>query len=97
MPVDQIKMRGKTGYFPIYLETIEENTMNNIHTGLNFDNFLKEEGLLADVEATAIKGLSRIRLNKRCRNQTSQKLRLHTRCTQAARHLTDCSTQGMFL
>ena len=29
--------------------------MNNTHSGSNFDDFLKEEGLLADVEATAIK------------------------------------------
>ena len=29
--------------------------MKNIHSGLNFDDFLKEEGLPADTEATAIK------------------------------------------
>ncbi len=29
--------------------------MSNIHTGSNFDDFLQEEGLLADAEATAIK------------------------------------------
>ena len=29
--------------------------MNNIHAGSDFDDFLKEEGLLADVEAAAIK------------------------------------------
>ena len=29
--------------------------MNNIHSGSNFDDFLKDEGLLADAEATAIK------------------------------------------
>ena len=29
--------------------------MNNIHAGSNFDDFLKEEGLLADAESVAIK------------------------------------------
>ena len=29
--------------------------MNNIHVDSDFDDFLKEEGLLADVEAAAIK------------------------------------------
>lgn len=29
--------------------------MNNKHLGSNFDGFLEEEGLLAEVEATAIK------------------------------------------
>jgi DNA-binding Xre family transcriptional regulator len=29
--------------------------MNNIHAGSDFDDFLKEEGLLADVGAAAIK------------------------------------------
>jgi len=29
--------------------------MNNKYVGSNFDNFLEEEGLLAEVEATAIK------------------------------------------
>ncbi len=29
--------------------------MNNIHNGSNFDDFLQEEGLLAEVEAAAIK------------------------------------------
>ena len=29
--------------------------MRNIHAGSNFDDFLKKEGLLADVESVAIK------------------------------------------
>ena len=29
--------------------------MNNIHAGSNFDDFLEEEGLLADAESVAIK------------------------------------------
>jgi|GEM_PF-1739716 len=29
--------------------------MTNVHSGSDFDGFLQEEGLLADVEATAIK------------------------------------------
>jgi len=29
--------------------------MNNEHLGSNFDDFLQQEGLLAEVEATAIK------------------------------------------
>jgi hypothetical protein len=29
--------------------------MRNKHSGSNFDDFLEEEGLLADTEATAIK------------------------------------------
>jgi hypothetical protein len=29
--------------------------MDNIHSGSNFDDFLKEEGLLADAEEVAIR------------------------------------------
>ncbi len=36
-------------------QLLEEQTMSTIHNGSNFDDFLQEEGLLADVEATAIK------------------------------------------
>lgn len=36
--------------------------MNNKHLGSNFDDFLKEEGLLAEVEATAIKHVVAFRI-----------------------------------
>ena len=38
--------------------------MNNKHLGSNFDDFLKEEGLLAEVEAIAIKRVVAFRINQ---------------------------------
>lgn len=38
--------------------------MNNKHLGSNFDDFLEEEGLLAEVEATAIKRVVAFRINQ---------------------------------
>ena len=64
--------------------------MSNIHAGSNFDDFLKEEGLLADVEAAAIK------LNRKCKKQISQKLHLHRRCIQVGHRWTGCLIPGMF-
>jgi len=38
--------------------------MNNQHLGSNFDDFLQQEGLLADVEATAIKRVIAIQITE---------------------------------
>lgn len=38
--------------------------MNNPHIGSNFDDFLKEEGILAEVEATAIKRVLAFQIKK---------------------------------
>jgi hypothetical protein len=44
--------------------------MNNIHSGSSFDDFLKEEGLLADVEATAIKRVVAYQIGKTVESRT---------------------------
>ena len=38
--------------------------INTTYIGSNFDNFLEEEGLLADVEATAIKRVIAFQINE---------------------------------
>ena len=38
--------------------------MNNQHLGSNFDDFLQQEGLLAEVEATAIKRVIAIQITE---------------------------------
>jgi len=50
--------------------------MNKTHIGSNFDNFLKEEGLLEEVTTSAIKRVISYQLKKAMeeRNVTKQKL-----------------------
>ena len=50
--------------------------MNSTHIGSNFDNFLKEEGLLEEVTTSAIKRVISYQLKKAMeeRNVTKQKL-----------------------
>jgi len=53
--------------------------MNNIHSGSNFDDFLKEEGLLADAEATAIKRVVAYQIEQEMQNSNISKTALANR------------------
>lgn len=56
--------------------------MNNIHLGSSFDDFLKEEGLLADAEATAIKRVVAYQIEQEMQksnlSKTALALKMHT-------------------
>lgn len=53
--------------------------MNNQHIGSDFDDFLAEEGLLAEVEATAIKRVIAFQLNELMRENGISKAALARR------------------
>jgi len=70
--------------------------MSTIHNGSNFDDFLQEEGLLADVEATAIKRVVAYQIELEMQKSKLSKTALAQKCTQAALHWTGYLIQIMF-
>jgi len=77
-------------------QLLEEQTMSTIHNGSNFDDFLQEEGLLADVEATAIKRVVAYQIELEMQKSKLSKTALAQKCTQAALHWTGYLIQIMF-
>lgn len=58
----------------------------NKHIGSNFDDFLEEEGLLADVEATAIKRVIAYQVEELMKTQqlTKTEMAAHMRTSRAS-------------
>ncbi len=52
--------------------------MKNKHIGSNFDDFLKEEGILAEVEAAATKGVIAYQIRETMKKKKINKSRLAT-------------------
>ena len=50
--------------------------MKNRHIGSNFDDFLKDEGLLAEVEAAAVKRVVAYQIEKAMKKNDSSKVTL---------------------
>lgn len=74
--------------------------MNKKHIGSNFDNFLKEEGLLADVKAVAVKRVIAFQIAKLMEEQNLTKSemshRMHT-SRAALERLLDPSNESVTL
>ena len=76
------------------------NTKNNKHIGSNFDDFLKEENLLEQTEATAIKRVIAFQLQKAMKKKhltkTAIAKRMHT-SRSAVERLFDPDTESVTL
>jgi antitoxin HicB len=53
--------------------------MNQDHLGSNFDDFLKEEGILADVEAVAVKRVIAYQISQLMQEQNLTKMEMSRR------------------
>ena len=69
--------------------------MKNEHLGSNFDDFLEEEGLIADTEAAAIKKVIAYQIEMEMKHANLSNLPWPKECTPAARHLKGCLTLPM--
>jgi hypothetical protein len=56
--------------------------MKNRHIGTNFDDFLDEEGLRADAEATAIKRVVAYQIELEMKRTNLSKTAMAEKCTQ---------------
>jgi antitoxin HicB len=67
--------------------------MKNQNIGSNFDDFLKEDGMLEEVTAVAVKRVIAWQIEQEMAVQKSQRRRWQKRCTPAVLRLIACWTK----